>query len=111
LHGTVLRRGRGELTPAGRVPPVDRSAHGAGQDRAVPVECECPGPPRDPKPFLSRIRVVQVDAVAGRSERFAVGGKGDTPDVLADPGEDVQLLAGSHLKETEPSIAPGAAGE
>ena len=39
------------------------------------------------------------------------GAKAIRPDVLPDLGEDVQLLAGSDLKETEPPVAPGAAGE
>jgi hypothetical protein len=111
LHGTVLGRGRGELTPAGRVPPVDRPAHGAGQDRAVPAERESLRPPLDPQPFLPRDRVVQVDAVAGRGDRFAVGGKGDTGDVLPDLGEDNRLLGGGRLPEAETSVAPTAAGE
>src|SRR5262249_12014784 len=96
---------------AGRVPPVDRSAHSAGQDRAVPAERQSRRPPLDPEPFLPRNRVVQVDVVAGRRDRFAVGGKGDAHDLLTDLGEDVQLIAGGHLKEVEPSVAPGAASE
>ena len=67
--------------------------------------------PIDPEPFLARTRVVQVDVVAGRGDRFAVGGKGDAPDVLAELGGDVQLLAGSDLKKMEPTVAPSAAGK
>src|SRR5262249_52535100 len=95
-HGTVLSGGWGELAPAGRVPAVNRPTHGAGEDRAARADREPPRPPLDPPAFLARHRVVQVDDVAGRSHRFAVGGKGDTRDVLPDPGKDVPLLAGVH---------------
>ena len=68
-------------------------------------------PAINPKPFLPRPRVVQVDAVASHGDRFAVGGKRDPADVLPRPGEGVQLLAGGDFEETEPPVARGAAGK